>query len=61
VRLFFVGQFLLSLGVFCESLLLLEDQAHSSENYFEDYFEDYFLARRRNRHRYALELMIPYR
>ena len=57
MRLFFVGQFLLSLGVFCESLMLLEDQAHSSENYFEDYF----LARRRNRHRYALELMIPYR
>ena len=57
--LFFVGQFLLSSGVFCEGLLVLEDQAHSSENY---YFEDYFLARRRNRHRYyALRLMIRYR
>jgi hypothetical protein len=59
VRLFFVGQLLLSSGVFCEGLLLLlllEDQAHP-ENYFED-----FLAKRRNRHRYAaLGLMLPYR
>jgi hypothetical protein len=57
VRLFFVGQLLLSSGVFCEGLLLLlEDQAHP-----EDYFED-LLAKRRNRHRYAaLEQMIPYR
>jgi hypothetical protein len=57
VRLFFVGQLLLSSGVFCEGLLLLlEDQAHP-ENYFED-----LLAKRRNRHRYAaLEQMIPYR
>jgi len=54
VRLFFVGQLLLSSGVFCEGLLL-EDQAHP-----EDYSED-FLAKRRNRHRYALGLMIPYR
>ena len=54
--LFFVGQFLLSLGVFYVGLLLLEGQAHP-ENYFED-----FLAKRRNRHRYAaLGLMIPYR
>ena len=36
-------------------LLLLEGQAHP-ENYFED-----FLAKRRNRHRYSLGLMIPYR
>jgi hypothetical protein len=57
VRLFFVGQLLLSSGVFCEGLLLLlEDQAHP-ENCFED-----FLAKRRNRHRYAaLGLMLPYR
>jgi hypothetical protein len=38
VRLFFVGQLLLSSsGVFCEGLLLLEDQAHP-ENDFEDLF-----------------------
>jgi hypothetical protein len=56
VRLFFVGQLLLSSGVFYEGLLLpLEDQAYP-ENYFED-----FLAKRRNRHRYSLELMSPYR
>jgi hypothetical protein len=55
VRLFFVGQLLLSSGVFYEGLLLLEDQTHP-ENCFED-----FLAKRRNRHRYALGLMIPYR
>ena len=57
MRLFFVGQLLLSSGVFCEGLLLLlEDQAYT-ENYFED-----LLAKRRNRHRYAaLEQMIPYR
>ncbi|HEY6751353.1 MAG TPA: hypothetical protein VI027_08510 [Rubrobacteraceae bacterium] len=56
MRLFFVGQLLLSSGVFCERLLLLlEDQAHP-----EDYSED-FLAKRRNRHRYALGLMITYR
>ena len=59
MRLFFVGQLLLSSSVvFCEGLmLLLEDQA-IPENHFEYY---YFLPRRRNRHRYALELMIPYR
>jgi hypothetical protein len=56
VRLFFVDQLLISSGVFCEGLLLLEDQA-DPENYLEDY---YFLAKRRTRHRYALELMIPY-
>ena len=61
MRLFFVGQLLLSSsGVFCEGLmLLLEDQA-IPENHFEYYYY-YFLPRRRNRHRYALELMIPYR
>ena len=58
MRLFFVCQLLLSSsGVFREGLLLLEDQA-IPENHFEYY---YFLPRRRNRHRYALELMIPYR
>jgi hypothetical protein len=56
VRLFFVGQLLLSSGVFCEGLLLLlKDQAYP-ENYFED-----LLAKRRNRHGYSLEQMIPYR
>ena len=60
MRLFSVCQLLLSSsGVFCEGLmLLLEDQA-IPENHFEYYY--YFLPRRRNRHRYALELMIPYR
>ena len=53
--MFFVNQLLLSSAVFCEGLLL-EYQAHP-----ENYFEDYFLAKRRNRHRYALELIIPYR
>ena len=39
MRLFFVGQLLLSSsGVFCEGLmLLLEDQA-IPENHFEDYY-----------------------
>ena len=56
MRLFFVGQFLLSSGVFYEGLLL-EDQAHP-----KNYFEDFLAKRRRNRHRYAaLELMISYR
>jgi hypothetical protein len=43
-------------------MLLLEDQA-IPENHFEDYYYYYyyFLPRRRNRHRYALELMLPYR
>ena len=62
MRLFSVCQLLLfSSGVFCEGLmlLLLEDQA-IPENHFEYYYY-YFLPRRRNRHRYALELMIPYR
>jgi hypothetical protein len=57
VCLFFVGQLLLSLGVFYVGLLLLEGQAHP-ENYFED-----FLARRRRRNclRYSLELIITHR
>ena len=60
MRLFFVGQLLVSSsGVFCEGLMLvLEDQA-IPETHFENYY--YVLPRRRNRHRYALELMIPYR
>jgi hypothetical protein len=68
VRLFSVGQLLLSSsGVFCEGLmlLLLEDQAipenHFEYYYYYYYYYYYFLPRRRNRHRYALELMIPYR
>ena len=60
MRLFFVGQLLVSSsGVFREGLMLvLEDQA-IPETHFENYY--YVLPRRRNRHRYALELMIPYR
>ena len=56
MRLFFVGQFLLSSGDFYEGLLP-EDQAHPKNN-----FEDFLAKRRRNRRRYAaLELMSPYR
>ena len=56
MRVFFVGQLLLSSGVFCEGLLL-EDQAHPKNK-----LQDFLAKRRRNRHRYAaLELMIPYR
>ena len=46
-------------------MLLLEDQAipenHFEYYYYYYYYYYYFLPRRRNRHRYALELMIPYR
>ena len=56
MRLFFVGQFLLSSGDFYEGLVL-EDQVHP-----KNYFEDFLAKRRRNRRRYvALELMSPYR
>ena len=54
--LFFVGQLLLSLGVFYVGLLLLEGQAHP-----ENYFEDFLARRRRNRRRYSLELIITHR